>query len=259
MSDKTSKQSIIERNFSKSSSSYDDHSSIQLLAAEKLMMRLDRYEYKNILEIGCGTGHYTLLLKKRYPESKLTAVDMSPEMIYKATEKLKGYEVNFLEADGETMKFNERFDLITSNAVFHWFRDLGPAVKSYKGALQEKGSLVFSFFGPQTFNELSSSIKSVLGEEYKVSAETFLPEKAVFEILKNNFSRYIISEEKIKGKSSSLMELLAKIRQTGTRGVGVNNPYLFNKETLSKIEESYIKNFGSIVSTYQVFFCEAYL
>lgn len=41
----------------------------------------------NILEVGCGTGYNTNLLAKHYPKAQITALDVSEEMIEKASEK----------------------------------------------------------------------------------------------------------------------------------------------------------------------------
>lgn len=44
----------------------------------------------HILEIGCGTGHNLKILKKYFPEAKITGIDISEEMLKVAADKLDG-------------------------------------------------------------------------------------------------------------------------------------------------------------------------
>jgi len=46
---------------------------------------------KTILEVGCGTGHNLYALAKRYPKIRLIGVDVSPDMLRVAAQKLKRY------------------------------------------------------------------------------------------------------------------------------------------------------------------------
>jgi len=50
-----------------------------------------------ILELGCGPGNVTRLLKLRFPESQITAIDLAPKMIEIAGEHLP--DVDFLVMD----------------------------------------------------------------------------------------------------------------------------------------------------------------
>lgn len=54
-----------------------------------------------ILELGCGPGNVTRLLKLRFPESEITAVDLAPKMIEIAQKQLPDIDlrniVNLME------------------------------------------------------------------------------------------------------------------------------------------------------------------
>jgi trans-aconitate methyltransferase len=50
-----------------------------------------------ILELGCGPGNVTRLLKHRFPESEIIAIDLAPQMIEIARKQLP--EVDFLVMD----------------------------------------------------------------------------------------------------------------------------------------------------------------
>lgn len=73
------------------------------------------YQFKpnKILEMACGTGNLTYQLAKRM--YKLTAFDLSSEMLTKAYEKLYRFKsVELLNQDMVSFKFNKKFDSIIS-------------------------------------------------------------------------------------------------------------------------------------------------
>lgn len=54
-------------------------------------------DHPNILELGCGPGNVTQMLKLRFPESEIIAIDLAPKMIEIAREQLP--EVDFVVMD----------------------------------------------------------------------------------------------------------------------------------------------------------------
>ena len=80
-------KSKIKRNFSRSALTYDDHASVQKACAGQLIKQLEGTSCRKILEVGCGTGTYTRLLRKRYPDAEITAVDISEGMVGEAEKK----------------------------------------------------------------------------------------------------------------------------------------------------------------------------
>jgi SAM-dependent methyltransferase len=100
-------------------------------------------EPKRILEIGCGTGSGTAILKARFPQADITGVDLSPEMVRIATTKVKG--VTFQPADASRLPFPDAsFDLVAQNNVPVYFAELA-RVTAPGGQV-----LVTSTFGPVT-------------------------------------------------------------------------------------------------------------
>ncbi len=77
----------------------------------------------SILDIGTGSGCIALSLKKYFPESEVTGIDISENSLKIANEnsELNGLQVNFVKADildsNVKNKF-EKFDLIVSNPPY---------------------------------------------------------------------------------------------------------------------------------------------
>jgi malonyl-CoA O-methyltransferase len=245
------------RNFSRYAHLYDKYASIQRLAAKELIKEITQKNVTNILEIGCGTGNYTKLLKERFKEATIQALDISKKMVETAQKKLVGKGVEFIVADAEAMVIGPSFSLITSNAAFQWFDNLGRVCKKYKEALRENGVLAFSSFGPLTFWELNRCLNIAIGKNVSLSSAYFLDKGMLEEILKRDFKKVIIRELITKEKYHSLKELLWKIKYTGTRGSGLGSQFLGQRRLLERMEEIYQAEFGQIKATYQIFFSKA--
>lgn len=248
------KQAII-RNFSKYASAYDQYAGVQRLTGEHLLQRTEEDGFKNILEIGCGTGNYTLLLRKKFTNARLRAIDISEKMIEIASQKLKDKNIEFNLWDAEKITLDEKFDLVTSNACFQWFGDLEGAIKKYRDKLVPKGIISFSIFGHLTFKELGLALKCVLGKNY-IESNGFVSFKNIGRILRSNFSNVEVFEKEYEERFSDLAGLLRKIKYTGVRGKGFNGKVVFMPDLMKKIEEAYLDKFKHIKATYQVFFCQ---
>lgn len=249
-------KNIIIRNFSKCAYVYDRYADIQKRVALELLKLVKEANINNILEIGCGTGNYTLILREKFKDAKIKAIDISKEMIGVAIKKLEDKRIEFVVGDGETIDLEERFDLITSNACFQWFQDLEDAFKKYKRLLKNNGLISFSIFGPETFSELNFSLKRTL-KDISISVDNFISKPSLKRLLSNNFKDITLRETRYKESFTSLRELLNKIRYSGIRGYGFNGNFLFTPGLLNKIEDYYLSKFNRIKASYQIFLCQA--
>ncbi|MEO6604032.1 MAG: methyltransferase domain-containing protein [Aeromicrobium sp.] len=80
-------------------------------------------EPRTIVDLGCGPGHLSAVLRAHWPEATIRGVDSSPEMIDRANadnaDPLTTYEV----ADVSTWSPAVEVDAIVSNALFQWVPD----------------------------------------------------------------------------------------------------------------------------------------
>jgi malonyl-CoA O-methyltransferase len=249
-------KALIKNSFSKYARHYDRYSAIQNLCASKLITKIKGDNFGKILDIGCGTGNYTKLLRDKFPNSKIKAVDISPEMIEVAKEKLNDKNVEFIIADGETIDLSEQFDLISSNASFQWFGSLEVSLSTYKRLLVDNGVILFSTFGPLTFLELDEAIKKLAGKDTKISSSNFFEEVKIEKILKSFFSDVEIEQKIYKESYSSLSGLLKMIKYTGTRGSGIGRNGFWTNGMMDNLEKIYKGNSNEITATYQILFCK---
>ena len=88
----------IARNFSRYAYAYDRYSDVQREAAFELLMLIKKGRFNRIMEVGCGTGNYTLLLREKFKKARIKAVDISDKMIEVASDKLRNKIEQLLES-----------------------------------------------------------------------------------------------------------------------------------------------------------------
>lgn len=77
---------------------------------------------RRIIDLGCGTGSTTLMLKQAFPEAEVIGLDLSPYMLVRASHKAEnlGLDVSWRHGNAEQTGFPEHsFDLVTASLLFH--------------------------------------------------------------------------------------------------------------------------------------------
>jgi trans-aconitate 2-methyltransferase len=83
-----------------------------------LIARIKLPNPKRIIDLGCGPGNSTALLRQRWPEADITGLDNSPEMIAAASKAYPGEK--WVLADIAPWTADVAYDLVFSNAALQW-------------------------------------------------------------------------------------------------------------------------------------------
>ena len=113
---------------------------------------------ERVLEIGCGTGAFTVPLAERVGEQgEVVGADISAAMLAGAKKRLAEAglrHVSLVEADAQTRKFEPgRFDLVASRFGVMFFADPAAAFANLLGAAKPGGRLCFACWGALDDNE----------------------------------------------------------------------------------------------------------
>jgi ubiquinone/menaquinone biosynthesis C-methylase UbiE len=109
------------------------------LEAKALRDILSTISFNSVLEIGCGTGKNTEWLLQK--AQRITAVDLSEEMLSKAKEKIQSDNIEFIQFDiNNDWNFTERtFDLIAFSLVLEHIENLDHIFKEVYKKLNDEG------------------------------------------------------------------------------------------------------------------------
>ncbi len=103
--------------------------------------------YDRSLEIGAGTGYFSLNLLQAGVVSHVTCTDISPGMVstLSANARRLGLEVRAARADAESLPFaDQSFDLLLGHAVLHHLPNLRRAFAEFHRVLRPGGRIVFA-------------------------------------------------------------------------------------------------------------------
>jgi ubiquinone/menaquinone biosynthesis C-methylase UbiE len=103
--------------------------------------------FRHSLEIGAGTGYFSLNLLQTGVVREATCTDISPGMLaaLEANAQRLGLDVETAVADAAELPFaDEAFDLVLGHAVLHHLPDLGRAFAEFHRVLAPGGTLFFA-------------------------------------------------------------------------------------------------------------------
>ena len=103
--------------------------------------------FEHSLEIGSGTGYFTLNLMLAGVVRKATCTDISAGMLstLSANAERLGLEVETVVTGAERLPFeDESFDLVMGHAILHHIPDLGRAFKEFHRVLAPGGTVLFA-------------------------------------------------------------------------------------------------------------------
>ena len=221
------KKELVKQQFSKNLTNYEENAVVQMIMAEKLVNLLPKKEYKNILEIGCGTGFLTKLINKNIKFDSYTTVDIVGEC--KDYIQSINPNIDFIKGDIEKTKLTKKYDLIISNAVFQWISDFEEFIQSLHKNLDTNGILAFATFGKENFKEVK--------EVGKVSLDYY--SKDELKKLLSNYNIEHIDEETIVKIFEDIKNMLMHMKKTG-----VNS--LSEKTWSIKEVNSFIKHYKTL-------------
>ncbi|MCB7128430.1 MAG: methyltransferase domain-containing protein, partial [Candidatus Brocadiales bacterium] len=103
-------------------------------------------EGETVLDLGCGAGLDSLLAARRVgPEGRVIGIDMTPDMVRKASEngqKLGVENVEFRQGSAEQLSLgNTSVDIVLSNGVINLCPDKGRVVSEIYRVLRPGGRL----------------------------------------------------------------------------------------------------------------------
>jgi trans-aconitate 2-methyltransferase len=119
--------------------------------ARELLVRVPLGRAAVVVDLGCGPGNSTALLRERWPDAKLTGIDNSPEMLERARRDFPSIE--WILGDAGGYRASEPVDLLFANAVLHWLPHHATLFPSLIEQVRTGGVLAVQM--PQSFQEPS--------------------------------------------------------------------------------------------------------
>lgn len=94
------------------------HGKERTQSAIDLAARVELAAPRRIIDLGCGPGNSTAVLRRRWLDAEVTGLDQSTEMLVEARRAFPSGE--WLQADIATWGAGKPYDLVYSNAALQW-------------------------------------------------------------------------------------------------------------------------------------------
>ena len=88
--------------------------------AMDLAARIDFDVPKQILDIGCGPGNSSAVVKSRFPKSEVLGVDYSDDMLERAGKDYPDISFRQLDISKDDWELEQKYDIVFSSACFQW-------------------------------------------------------------------------------------------------------------------------------------------
>ena len=118
-----------------------------------LLALIERRPDLKVVDLGCGTGELTRQLADALPNSDVTGLDSSSQML----EKAKAHAgANLRFEQGDQAQLTGEWDLIFSNAALHWSDNHLELIPSLYEKLRPGGQIAVQV--PSNFNHISHQL-----------------------------------------------------------------------------------------------------
>jgi trans-aconitate 2-methyltransferase len=118
---------------------------------------------ETVLDAGCGTGRITARLLEQLPHGQVLAVDVDPEMINLARQRLPA-DVRVIESGLLDLSLPEPVDVIFSTATFHWILNHDELFARLAMLLRPGGRLVAQCAGAGAVERVVQAANAVATE-----------------------------------------------------------------------------------------------
>jgi len=236
---------------------YSQFENERTLPSHDLVKAISIDNPKLIIDIGCGIGNSTAVLKNRFKDARIIGVDSSDDMLIKANKDYPKLEFVKLDAGRELNTLNEKYDIVYSNACIQWISDHKALIPKLFNLLTYNGSLAIQI--PQhTKHPMHSIIKRVAESDqwynkfsnpkklYILSEEEYYD---VFSNLTDNFRIWETTYFHIMPSHQSIVEWY---KGAGLRPymdqLSIEDRALFEKDILAEVEKTYpVQANGNII------------
>jgi malonyl-CoA O-methyltransferase len=149
----------IRHAFGRAAPTYAQHAALQREVEDRLLERLEYYSGKpaRVLDVGCGPGHASEALRKRFVPAQVIALDLALPMLRRVR---KGWRRPLARvcADARALPLPEAsIDVLYSNLCVQWIDDLPALFDEFRRVLRPGGYLALSTFGQDTLAELRAA------------------------------------------------------------------------------------------------------
>lgn len=208
-----------------------DHDFLIQFSSEDIMDRITTMTIRahDILELGARSGTLTKRLLEKYPNSNITACDISQKMLT-LNPALKKILLDEEEMEPES----EKFSLIVSVLNTHWINDLPKFFKTINKTLTSDGVFIASLFGGTTLKNLRRALvkaEIATGHTHAAHISPFANADDIYKLLQRaGFASVVVDSQSIEVEYANPIDLMHDLQDMGEANNLIQASRLISKD-----------------------------
>jgi trans-aconitate methyltransferase len=127
----------------------------------KLISELNLIGHEEVLDLGCGDGTLTEQIAILVPNGNVIGIDASIGMI-RTAQKSEQPNLSFVYADINDIEYENRFDVVFSNAALHWVKNHEKLLGNSLKALKSGGRIAWNFGANGNCENFYDTVKTAM-------------------------------------------------------------------------------------------------
>jgi len=253
----------VRRSFGRSAREYDAAAVLQARVRDELLERLDvvRLEPAVVLDLGAGTGHASLALKRRYRSSQVVALDLAEGMLREAGRRqtlLRRFRRVCAHAASLPLR-DASVDLVFSNLMLQWCNEPDAVFRECRRVLKPGGLLTFTTFGPDTLVELRRAWAAADGHTH---VNRFIDMHDLGDALvRSGLAEPVMDVERFTLSYAEVRDLMRDLKAIGAHNANAGRPRgLTGRGALARMMAAYeeCRRDGRLPATHEVVYGQAW-
>ena len=253
----------VRRAFGRAAATYDAAAELQRRVRDELLSRLDyvKLEPAAVLDLGAGTGHAALALKRRYPASTVLAVDLAESMLREARRRQTLFRrFQRVCADAAALPLRSAsVELVFSSLMLQWCDVPDGVFAECRRVLRPGGLLSFTTFGPDTLVELR---RAWAAADDGVHVSRFLDMHDVGDALvRAGFAEPVMDVDRVTLTYAEVRDLMRDLKAIGAHNAASGRRRgLTGRSTFARVVDAYERERrdGRLPATYEVVYGHAW-
>ena len=253
----------VRRAFDRAAATYDAAAELQRRVRDELLSRLDyvKLEPAAVLDLGAGTGHAALALKRRYPASTVLAVDLAESMLREARRRQTLFRrFQRVCADAAALPLRSAsVELVFSSLMLQWCDVPDGVFAECRRVLRPGGLLSFATFGPDTLVELR---RAWAAADDGVHVSRFLDMHDVGDALvRAGFAEPVMDVDRVTLTYAEVRDLMRDLKAIGAHNAASGRRRgLTGRSTFARVVDAYERERrdGRLPATYEVVYGHAW-
>jgi len=248
-------KSAVARAFGRAAASYDGAAHLQRAVCRQLLSEVEDgadFAPRRILDLGSGTGYGSELLRKRFPEAEIIALDLAPQMLSYARHH-RPHADRYIAADAEHLPLaDDCVDLVFSSFALQWCYRLPDLFAEIRRIMRPDARALISTLVPGTLGELESSWAAV---DRAVHVNRFLPAEEWRDACAGAGMACALTREQRVLHFDSVQQLMRELKSIGAHNVNhAAGKGLLSRQRLRRLVSAYEghRTAAGLPATYEV-------